>query len=51
MLHVVILITDSSNVITAIWMEIHHSCLLFFPAPLSHAVPFAILPLQEDFYC
>lgn len=46
MLHAVILITDSSNVIIAIWMQIHYSCLLFFPVPLSRAVP-TFLPLQE----
>lgn len=48
MLHAAILITDSSNVIVAIWMEIDHSCLLFFPVPVSYAVP-KFLPLQEVF--
>lgn len=48
MLHDEILITDSSNVIIGIWKEIHHSCLFFFPVPLSYVVPI-FLPLQEVF--
>lgn len=39
MLHDEILITDSSNVIIGIWKEIDHSCLFFFPVPLSYVVP------------
>lgn len=48
MLHAAILITDSSDVIIAIWMEIHYSRSFFFPVPLSHAI-LTFLPLQEVF--